>query len=101
MEDRLQQSLSRGVEQLVILGAGYDTFFARQPEWARKLEIFEIDQPGTQNDKLARISAARLKVPSNVVFGSVNFEAESVAEGLRRHGVRFRCRRSMRWVRAA
>jgi O-methyltransferase involved in polyketide biosynthesis len=33
-EDRLEQSLSRGVEQFVILGAGYDTFFARQPAWA-------------------------------------------------------------------
>ncbi len=87
-EDRLAQSLSRGVGQFVILGAGYDTFFARQPEWARKLKIFEIDQPATQQDKLARISAARIAVPDNVVFGSVNFEAESVADGLRRHGVK-------------
>lgn len=88
-EDRLEQSLNRGVEQFVILGAGYDTFFARQPAWAKKLRIFEIDQPATQQDKLARISAARLDVPSNVIFGSVNFEIESVADGLRRHGVRF------------
>jgi methyltransferase (TIGR00027 family) len=87
-EDQLERSLTRGVEQFVILGAGYDTFFARQPEWARKLRIFEIDQPATQNDKLARISAARMTMPANVVFGSVNFEAESVADGLRRHGVR-------------
>lgn len=88
-DDRLAQSLSRGVEQFVVLGAGYDTFFARQPEWARTLKIFEIDQPATQDDKLARISSARMTVPDNVVFGSVNFEAESVADGLRRHGVRF------------
>lgn len=88
-EERLEQSLARGVEQFVILGAGYDTFFARQPEWAKSLRIFEIDQPATQSDKLARIAAARMPVPSNVVFGSVNFESESVADGLRRHGVRF------------
>lgn len=88
-EDRLEDSVTRGVEQFVILGAGYDTFFARQPEWAKSLKVFEIDQPGTQKDKLARIAAARISVPSNVVFGSVNFEAESVADGLRRHGVRF------------
>jgi methyltransferase (TIGR00027 family) len=88
-EDRLEQSIARGVEQFVILGAGYDTFFARQPEWARTLRIFEIDQPATQADKLARIAAARIAVPANVVFGSVNFECESVADRLRRHGVRF------------
>jgi methyltransferase (TIGR00027 family) len=88
-EDRLLESLARGVTQFVILGAGYDTFFARQPEWARSLRIFEIDQPATQQDKLAKIAAARLPIPSNVTFGSVNFEAESLADGLRRHGVRF------------
>ena len=88
-EDRLMESAARGVAQYVILGAGYDTFFARQPEWARKLRIFEIDQPATQRDKLAKISAAGLAVPSNVVFGSVNFEVESLAEGLARHGVSF------------
>jgi methyltransferase (TIGR00027 family) len=88
-EDRLAESRGRGVTQYVILGAGYDTFFARQPEWARSLRIFEIDQPATQQDKLAKIAAARLPVPSNVTFGNVNFEAESLADGLRRHGVRF------------
>src|SRR3954469_364961 len=86
-EDRLEQSLNRGVEQFVILGAGYDTFFARQPQWARKLRIFEIDQPDTQQDKHPQIPAARLQVPANLTFGSVNFEAESLTDGLRRHGV--------------
>ena len=88
-EDRLAESRDRGVTQYVLLGAGYDTFFARQPEWARSMRIFEIDQPATQQDKLAKISAACLAVPSNVTFGSVNFEAESLASGLRRHGVSF------------
>jgi methyltransferase (TIGR00027 family) len=97
-EDQLAQSLSRGVEQFVILGAGYDTFFARQPDWARTLKIFEIDQPATQEDKLARISAARINVPDNVVFGSVNFEAESVADGLRRHGVKFDVPTMFSWL---
>ncbi len=88
-EDRLAESRERGVNQYVILGAGYDTFFARQPAWARSMRMFEIDQPATQQDKLAKVSAAGLEVPSNVIFGSVNFEAESLASGLRRHGVSF------------
>jgi methyltransferase (TIGR00027 family) len=97
-EDRLEQSLARGVEQFVILGAGYDTFFARQPQWAKSLRIFEIDQPATQSDKLARIAAARMPVPPNVVFGSVNFECESVADGLRRHGMRFDVPTAFSWL---
>src|SRR3569833_1364638 len=43
-EDRLEAAVGRGVEQFVVLGAGYDTFFARQPNWARPLRIFEIDR---------------------------------------------------------
>src|SRR5215471_4533662 len=88
-EDRLEQSLGRGIKQFVILGAGYDTFFARQPRWAQELKIFEIDQPATQADKLARIAANGIKVPSNVTFGNVNFEVESVEAGLHRHGLNF------------
>jgi methyltransferase (TIGR00027 family) len=98
-EDRLEQSLSRGVEQYVILGAGYDTFFARQPAWAKKeLRIFEIDQPATQADKLARIAAAGMGIPSNVAFGSVNFEAESVADAFRRLGVSFDAPTVFSWL---
>ena len=80
--------MSRGVRQFVVLGAGYDTFFARQPEWAHSLKVFEIDQGATQADKLERIAACRMSIPSNVTFGSVDFECESLEDGLRRHGVR-------------
>jgi methyltransferase (TIGR00027 family) len=88
-EDRLAESRERGVSQYVILGAGYDTFFARQPGWAASMRLVEIDQPATQQDKLAKITAAGIAVPSNVTFGSVDFEAESLASGLRRHAVSF------------
>jgi methyltransferase (TIGR00027 family) len=97
-EDRLEQSLGRGVKQFVILGAGYDTFFARQPAWAEELKIFEIDQSATQADKLARIAAAGMKVPSNVIFGSVNFEVESMEDGLQRHGVNFHTPTVFSWL---
>jgi len=97
-EDRLEESLGRGVKQFVILGAGYDTFFARQPRWAEELKIFELDQPATQADKLARIAAAGMKVPSNVIFGSVNFEVESVEDGLARHGVDFNAPTVFSWL---
>ena len=39
-EDGLAEAVRRGVNQFVILGAGYDTFAYRQPEWASQLRIF-------------------------------------------------------------
>jgi O-methyltransferase involved in polyketide biosynthesis len=44
-EDRLAAAVPKGVKQYVILGAGFDTFAFRQPDWAKSLKIFEIDHP--------------------------------------------------------
>src|ERR1700750_3128347 len=44
----------RGVGQYVILGAGLDTFAQRRPEIATRLQVFEIDRPGTQAWKRGR-----------------------------------------------
>jgi methyltransferase (TIGR00027 family) len=47
-EDCLLDAFANGVRQFVILGAGFDTFAYRQPEWAKGLTIFEVDHPATQ-----------------------------------------------------
>lgn len=86
-EDRLASAIARGVRQCIQLGAGFDTFALRQPEWARELQIIEVDHPGTQNAKREMIAEAGLTLPSNVRFASVDFEKESLCDALRRHGV--------------
>jgi methyltransferase (TIGR00027 family) len=87
-EDRLESSIKRGVSQYIIVGAGFDTFAIRQPAWAARLRIVEVDHPNTQHLKRAKISDARIPVPGNVVFADINFEKESLEEGLIRNGVR-------------
>ena len=87
-EDRLAAAVNRGVCQYVLLGAGLDTFALRQPAWARSLRIVEIDHPDTQRFKRAMLSQAHIEVPANVTFGVIDFERESLLEGLDRHGVR-------------
>src|SRR5271168_4936107 len=46
-EDALAAAVERGVKQLVVLGAGLDTFAYRSPLRDR-LRIFEVDHPATQ-----------------------------------------------------
>jgi methyltransferase (TIGR00027 family) len=87
-EDRLKSSMERGVSQYIIVGAGFDTFAIRQPPWAARLRIIEVDHADTQHLKRTKISDARILVPSNVVFAEINFENESLEEGLIRNGVR-------------
>lgn len=85
-EDELKTALESGTEQYVILGAGMDTFALRQPDLSKKYEIFEVDHPLTQADKIKRIQSAGLKIPCNLHFAPVNFLTDSLKENLLKAG---------------
>lgn len=86
-EDRLAAAVRRGVTQYVLLGAGFDTFALRQPAWARALRVLEVDHPATQGSKRAQLMAVGLTMPANAAFGSIDFEHESLRDGLQRYQV--------------
>ncbi len=86
-EDRLAAAVLRGVTQYVILGAGFDTFALRQPAWARTLKIVEVDHLETQAVKRSKLEAAGLEMPENGIFADIDFEHESLCDGLARHDV--------------
>lgn len=88
-EDRLAEAVLRGVRQYVILGAGYDTFAYRQPEWAGELKIFEVDHPGSQRAKRERLQASGIEVPANLEFVAIDFEHVSLRGGLAASGLDF------------
>ena len=85
-EDRLLHAVRRGVTQYVILGAGFDTFAYRQPEWAAPLRIFEVDQPASQNEKRLALSSAAVTMPTNLQLVPCDFERESFRDALRTGG---------------
>lgn len=87
-EDAVRAAVERGVSQYVLLGAGLDTFAWRQPAWADALTIYEVDHPASQADKQRRLAHAGLDAPANLRWASIDFEHESLAHGLERHGVR-------------
>lgn len=89
-EDRLALAAGRGVRQLVVLGAGLDTFAYRQPCWARQLSIFEVDHPASQADKRARLRRAGVPTPPNLQFAPIDFETISLGGGLRASTLDFR-----------
>jgi methyltransferase (TIGR00027 family) len=84
-EDRLAAAVHRGVTQYVILGAGFDTFALRQPDWAQALKILEVDHPGTQAMKRSHLAVAGLAMPENADFATIDFEHESLRDGLLRY----------------
>lgn len=85
-EERLKLAVRREVTQFLILGAGLDTFAYRQPEWAGRLRIFEVDHPASQADKRERLKAASIDMPPNLVFVPVDFERETLRARLLSEG---------------
>jgi len=85
-EDALAASVARGTRQVVVLGAGLDTFSLRNP--CPDVRVFEVDFPATQAWKRQRLSEAGLATPNTLAFAPVDFECESLAEGLARAGFR-------------
>lgn len=85
-EEELARAVARGTTQYVLLGAGLDTFAYRQPDFARDLTIFEVDEPGTQAWKLERLEEAGLALPENLRFVPVDFNTRTLAEGLHAAG---------------
>jgi len=74
VEELVLKEVERGVNQLVLLGAGLDTLALRRTDLDGHLTVFEVDQPATQAWKAQRIGELFGSVPSNLVFAPVDFE---------------------------
>jgi methyltransferase (TIGR00027 family) len=81
-EDALSNAVERGIRQIVILGAGLDTFALRNPHSARPIRIYEVDHPATQAWKRERLAEAQIALPPWLIFVSVDFERDDLGEKL-------------------
>jgi methyltransferase (TIGR00027 family) len=81
-EDMLQQHVAAGVRQYVVLGAGLDTFAYRNPYFAERLRVFEVDHPSTQVWKRELLASAGIVVPDTLTFVPVDFERQQLVEEL-------------------
>ena len=82
----LKAAVLTGTKQYVILGAGMDTFAFREGEFLAKHQVFEVDHPLTQKDKIERITRAGWPVPDNLTFVPVDFTKDNLAERLTASG---------------
>jgi methyltransferase (TIGR00027 family) len=88
-EDQLAAAVSQGVRQYVVLGAGLDTFAYRNPYLLTGLRVFEVDHPATQAWKRELLAAAEIPIPAGMAFAPVNFERETLGDGLQCAGFLF------------
>jgi|SRR6218665_55925 len=91
----IRTELEQGLEQLVILGAGLDTRAYRFAELLSGRPVFEVDHPGTQRWKLARLG--ELTSNRGVRYVAVNFETDNLEERLTSAGFEFGKRTLFLW----
>jgi methyltransferase (TIGR00027 family) len=85
-EEALQHAIEAGARQYVLLGAGFDTFVFRRPDLAAKVQVFEVDDPATQDEKLRRIRDAGCTLPSSVRWVPLNFTMGDLTAALYQAG---------------
>jgi methyltransferase (TIGR00027 family) len=88
-EDQLTLESSRQWKQYVILGAGLDSFALRRRKQGAALRVFEVDHPDSQEVKRLRIARSPHSKPRNLEFVPVDFEVETVLDGLARSSFDF------------
>lgn len=84
-EDAVAAAAGAGVRQVVILGAGLDTFAYRNPY--PDLHVFEVDHPATQTWKRERLAAAGIDLPETLTFVPVDFETQTLGKELESAGL--------------
>jgi methyltransferase (TIGR00027 family) len=86
IDECIRQCIEDGIEQLVILGAGYDARAYRMDELRQNVRVFEVDHPDTQRAKKEKLGKIIGSLPDHVVYVPVDFDREKLNERLPQAG---------------
>ena len=80
MDDVLSDALEQGLQQLVILGAGFDSRAYRFDRLRNGVRVFEVDHPATQQAKLRKLTRILEPggLPGYVTFVPVDFTYQTL-----------------------
>jgi methyltransferase, putative, TIGR00027 family len=85
IDDAVKACLGDGLEQLVIMGAGYDTR-AYRIEGLKKVRVFELDHPATQRVKVEKIQEIFGSLPGHVTYVPADLAVDEIGRRLLDHG---------------
>ena len=77
IDDAVRDALSRGIGQVVILGAGLDTRPYRLAGMER-VKVFEVDLPSVQEEKKKKLHKRFGHLPEHVTFLPLDFDTQSL-----------------------
>jgi methyltransferase (TIGR00027 family) len=74
------EAVLRGIQQYVVLGAGFDTFAYRTN--LSQLRVFEVDHPASQKRKRMRLAHSRIPATAFVTYVPMDLERSPLLEKL-------------------
>ena len=93
----LVEELGDGLEQLVFLGAGFETRPYRFADSLKDVCVFEVDHPVTATQKRLAVRRVLGDLPSHVRYVEVDLQSRDLGERLRAAGYRKRARTLFIW----
>lgn len=82
IDDVVLGETDRGLEELILLGAGLDSRPYRMAEQLRGVRVFEVDHPSSLESKRARLRRLLGQEPGQVSFVPVDFNEHDLARAL-------------------
>ena len=86
VDEYVNSCVDVGIQQLVNLGAGYDSRAYRLDKLKEYVRVFELDHPATQRLKIDKIKTILGSIPSNVIYVPIDFNKENLREKLFQSG---------------
>jgi methyltransferase (TIGR00027 family) len=77
IDDLLQKTIQQGAQQVIILGAGFDTRALRL-DYLSAVPVIEIDHPNTARKKINTLQKKLGHLPGNVQYWQIDFNNESL-----------------------
>jgi methyltransferase (TIGR00027 family) len=79
IDDLLEGIVRKGINQVVILGAGFDTRAQRLP-FLKNVAVIEIDHPDTSAFKVSKLKETLPDLPANVRYLQIDFNKQTLGE---------------------
>ena len=81
-EKYFEKYLKEGVDQLVFIGSGFDSFCLRRKNIFESADVYELDLPGMQKDKINRLYKVIPKFPKRLLFVEYNLTSLTLVDVL-------------------
>ncbi len=96
-DEIFQEALKNKYDQIIILGAGFDSRAFRFKNYNINTDIFELDIPTTQECKKKILEKSNTEIPKNLIYVPINFNKNDLYTTLHKKGFKKNAKNLFLW----